>query len=287
MVQSNPVDLMITSLETYTAFDIQTGALKWIADELQDGKLTNNEETTDITGKHGRLLNTMSTSKSVSTSATSAIIVGGMMGSQVGSEFEYKGTDIKVPDYLTVKVTGTGNEAVTTAVTTYSPVAGSLQYVYVRNQDGSLGKEYKVDTTAGTGKFVLSDGSGDNAGKKILTFTNADIANGTEILAYYKRHIQANVLENNSEKYAEKVALYIDAIGEDKCNNVYRVQIYMPRAAVSGNFEFDMGGNQTTHAFEAKSLSYGCNTTGAKGQLWTYTVFGNAATDYTEPVDNG
>lgn len=279
-VQNNPIDLMITSLETYTAFDISSGALKWIADELQDGKITNNEETTDITGKHGRLLNTMSTSKSVTASATSAIIVGGMMGSQVGSEFAYKGTDIKVPDYLTV--------ASNKVTTTYSPVANSLVYAYIRNSDGSLGQEYKLSTTAptsGSHTFTAAAGTGDDADKLVLTFYEGELANGTELLVYYKRHIQANVLENQSDKYAEKVVLYIDAIAEDKCNNVYRVQIYMPRAAVSGNFEFDMGGNQTTHNLEVKSLPYGCNTLGGKGLFWSYTVFGQAAPDYTEPTN--
>ena len=88
---------------------------------------------------------------------------------------------------------------------------------------------------------------------------------------FYTRNIKANVLENISDTYSEKCQLYIDAFGEDKCNNVYRVQFYIPRADFSGNFDFELGDNQTVHAFEAESLAGSC---GSAGTLWTYTVFG-------------
>ena len=88
---------------------------------------------------------------------------------------------------------------------------------------------------------------------------------------YYKRKITADVLDNNSDVYSTKCALYIDAMGEDKCSNTYRIQIYIPKADFSGEFSLDMGDDQTVHAFEAEALAGAC---GAGGKLWTYTIFG-------------
>lgn len=71
-------------------------------------------------------------------------------------------------------------------------------------------------------------------------------------------------------------APYIDALGEDKCANVYHIQFYIPKADFSGEFSFEMGDNQTVHSFEAEALAGAC---GAAGSLWTYTIFGANAED--------
>ena len=84
--------------------------------------------------------------------------------------------------------------------------------------------------------------------------------------------------------------LYIDAFGEDKCNNVYRIQFYIPKADFSGNFDITLGDSQTVHSFEAESLAGAGGTacrqksgvsTGVASTLWTYTVFGANADDAT------
>ena len=49
----NVNDITVTSIETITAFDISSGAFKWVLDELQNATIANTQETTDITGKQG------------------------------------------------------------------------------------------------------------------------------------------------------------------------------------------------------------------------------------------
>ncbi len=90
------------------------------------------------------------------------------------------------------------------------------------------------------------------------------------------RQIQADVLENLSDHYSGKCALYIDAFAEDKCANVYRIQFYIPRLTSMASSASRWVTNQTVHAFEAESLSGACGTSGA---LWTYTIFGSNAED--------
>lgn len=168
----NYSDLAITSLETITAFDVTTGAFMWVLDELQSATISHSEDTTDITGKQGRLLNTLKRNKAVTVSGNNGLISGGLLATQVGSEFEEKTTTVMWPDYIVV----TGNSATTTykAVGTAGNEIGT---VYVHNDDGSLGKSFTQNATAdATGNFAYAPET------KELTFFEGDIEDGTKSL---------------------------------------------------------------------------------------------------------
>lgn len=261
----NVNDITITSLETITAFDIVSGAFRWVLDELQSATIANTQETTDITGKQGRLLNTLKRNKAVTVSGNNGLISGGMLETQVGNTFKSGVTSVMFPDYLTVS----DNKAVT-SYKAVGTAGNEIEFVYLRNSDGTLGNELTQGAEVAVGVFTYAPES------KTITFNDGEIADGTEIAVYYFRNIQANVLENLSDQYSEKVALYIDAFAEDKCANIYRVQFYIPKADFNGNFDIQMGDSQSVHAFEARSLAGACGTSGA---LWTYTIFGEDTPD--------
>ena len=253
-------DITITSLETINAFDIATGAFKFALDELQNATIAQAQEKTDITGKQGRKLSSLKKNKAVTISGTNGLISGGLLETQVGSEFENKKTTVKWTDYITVT-----SNAATTAYKAVGTTGNEIESVYVKNSDGTLGKALTQGAEAAAGVFTY------NPASKALAFYEGDIADNTEIVVYYDRQIQADVLENLSDHYSGKCALYIDAFAEDRCANVYRVQFYIPKADFNGEFSLEFGDNQTVHAFEAESLSGAC---GASGALWTYTIFG-------------
>lgn len=259
----NVNDVTITSLETITAFDITTGNFKFVLDELQNATIAQSQEKTDITGKQGRKLSSLKKNKSVTISGNNGLISGGLMELQTGCNFENKLTTVLWTDYLTVN----GNEA-TTSYKAVGTAGNEVESVYVKNADSTLGKKLTQDSAVASGKFTY-----DPATKK-LAFDNGEIADGTEIVVYYSRQIQADVLTNMSDKYSEKCALYVDAFAEDKCANVYRVQFYIPKADFNGDFSIEMGENQAVHAFEAESLSGACGKAGSATALWTYTIFG-------------
>ena len=264
-------DITITSLETITAFDITTGNYLFTMDELQNASIAQSQETTDITGKGGRLLNTLKRNKAVTISGTNGFISGGMLELQTGSSFENKATEVLWVDYLTVGATGTtdANKAYT-AYKAVGTTGSEIEALYVRGADGSLGTKLTQDSTLAAGKFTYAPGT------KELAFYASDGYAGKEIVVYYKRKITADVLSNESDKYSGKCQLFIDAIGEDKCANIYRVQFYIPKADFNGEFTLDMGDSQTVHAFEANALAGAC---GAGATLWTYTVFGENTED--------
>ena len=259
-------DIAITSLEVISGFDIATGAYLFTLDELQSASIANSEEKQDITGKQGRKLTSLKKNKSVVVSGTNGLVSGGLFELQVGNKFENKVTEVMWTDYLTVS----GNAA-TTNYTAVGTEGAEIGAVYAKNSDGTLGEVMTQGTTATADTFAYAPAT------KKLTFTG--LADGTEIVVYYMRKIQANTLENLSDQYSGKCALYIDALGEDKCANVYRIQFYIPKADFSGEFSLEMGDNQTVHAFEAEALAGGC---GGSSALWTYTIFGANAADVTE-----
>lgn len=264
----NIADLTITSLETITAFDVVDGSYLFTLDELQSATIENTQDVEEITGKGGRKLAQLKRNKAVTVSGTNGMVSGGLLAAQTGSDFENKATEVLWVDYLTVD----SNEA-STSYKAVGTAGAEIDELYIRNADGTLGDKLEQDSAAATGKFAY-----DPATKK-LTFSGLN--NGTEVIVFYNRKITADVVSNISDVYSKKAKMYIDAIAEDKCANVYRVQFYLPKADFSGEFSIEMGDNQTVHEFEAESLAGVCgnNTTAV---LWTYTVFGENAADADE-----
>lgn len=259
-------DITITSLETINAFDLVTGEYKFTLDELQNAKIANTQDKVDITGKGGRKLSSIKRNKAVVVSGTNGMVSGGLLEMQTGSNFVKKATPVLVPEFLTVA----GDKATTTYKATGTE-GNEIEKVYIVNtQDGTLGEALEQGAAAAEGVFAYDPAT------KEITLPSGAYADGTEIAVYYFRQIQADVLENLSDVYSEKCALYIDAFAEDKCANIYRVQFFIPKADFSGNFDIDLGENQTVHAFEAESLAGAC---GKSGALWTYTIFGENAED--------
>lgn len=258
-------DITITSVETISVFDPVTGAFKFTLDELQTVTVSQSEEKTDITGKQGRKLGSLKRNKAVTISGTNGLVSGGLMELQTGGTFETKEATVLWADYMTVS----GNQA-TTAFTAVGTVGNEIEHVHVKDASGIVVKSLTQAAAAAEGSFAYDPAT------KVITFAEGEVADGAEIVAFYNRKITAAVLENKSDNYSGKATMYIDALGEDPCANVYRVQLYFPKADFNGNFELAMGDSQTVHAFEAEALAGAC---GAGGTYFTYTVFGAEAAD--------
>jgi hypothetical protein len=263
MSSINPVDVTITSLETFTAFDLVTGNFLFQLDELQSATLTQSQDTTDITGKGGRKLNTLKKNKAITISGTNGMVSAGLLALQTGSEFNHKVTPILWDEDIVVK-----DNAAATSYVAIGTTGNEIESIYVKNSDGTLGDKLTQGDTAATGVFTYDPTT------KALAFSG--VTDGTEVKVYYIRNIEADVLENPSDSYSGKCESYIDCFGEDKCGNVLRIQIHIFKTDFKGDFDLEMGDNQTVHAFEADALAGACGT---DGQFFTYTVFGSNAED--------
>lgn len=255
----NIPDITITSLETITLFDILTGNYRCTLDELQNTSISQAQDKQAVTGKQGRTITNMKRNKAITISGTNGLLSHGLMEMQTGAKFEHKATEVLWTDYLEV---GESNKAVT-SFKAIGTAGAEIESLLIK-KDGVPTSRLEQAEAASAGKFAY------NPASKELTF-HTDVVAGTEIVVYYKRKIVADTMDNDSDVYSEKCMMYIDALGEDKCSNVYRVQIFIPKADFSGEFSIEMGDNQSVHAFEAESLAGAC---GAGSKLWNYTIFG-------------
>lgn len=258
-------DVALTSLETVTAFDITTGAFKFVLDEMHNFNISQSEDTTDIVGKLGRKFSTLKRNKAITISGTNGLISAGLLETQTGGTFESKATPVMWAEYLTVK-----SAKATTTYKAIGTVGAEIEEIYVINSsDNTLGTKLVQAGSASSGKFAYAPGT------KEITF-HSDITDGTEVVVRYKRSITAEVLDNTSDKLSGKAMLYVDGFGEDTCGNIYRVQIYIPKASFSGEFSFDMGDTQALHSFSAEALGGACGTAGT---FFTYTIFKEGTVD--------
>lgn len=256
-------DITITTLDTITAYGMD-GTYRFELDELQNAKIANTQDKVDITGKGGRKLNSLKKNKAVVVSGTSGLISSGLMELQTGGRFEHKSSNVKWKEYLTI---ASGNTSTTTTYKAVGTTGNEIEKIYIKNNDGGIEKTLTqtADSATKDTSFTYDPSS------KTITFAEGQFDADTEIIVAYFRKIDSYTLGNFSDNYSEKCQLYIDCTGEDICGNSYHVQIYIPRADFNGNFDFDLGGDQTVHAFEADSLAGSC---GLGGNLWTWTVFG-------------
>lgn len=259
------MDLTITSIETISAFDIATGDFMFTLDELQNATLAQTQDKQDITGKQGRKLSSLKRNKAVTVSGTNGLVSGGLLELQTGGKFDSRKTTVMWADYQ--KVSG---NAATTAYKAVGTTGDEISKILVKNSDGTISSKFVQDAAVGEGKFTYDPDT------KAIAFNEGAIKDGTEIVIYYMRQINATVLENMSDVYSGKAELYINALGEDKCANVYRLQFHIPKADFNGEFSFEMGENQSVHSFEAEALAGAC---GAGGTLWTFAVFGAESED--------
>lgn len=260
----NVNELSITSLETIMAFGINGGSHRFTLDELQNATISNSQDNTALTGKGGRTIGQLKRNKAVTVSGTNGMVSMGLIAAEVGSEGEHREkTPVKYMDYLTIKSNS--------ADSTYKAVGtegNEIGEIIVKNSSGVMIAKLTQDATAGAGKFAY------NPETKKITFAEGAFEDGTNIVAYYNREVEGDVVSNISDNYSETLELYVDAIAEDKCHNQYHVQFYIPYGDFTGSFDLGLGDTQTTHGFEATSLAVACGNGGTK--FWDMTVFGES-----------
>ena len=250
---------MPTSFETIDAFDFATGAYEFTLDELQKVTIENSQDKSDITGKNSRKLGNVKRNKAVTISGTHGLVSHGLLEAQTGGTFENKEVEIMWTDYLTVS-----ENAATTSYKAIGTTGAEIIELYTKDSNGIASKNsLEQSDTAASGKFAYDPGT------KKLTFSG--INDGTEIVVFYKRKVSTNTLDNTDDTFSRKLSMYINYLAEDKCANVYRVQIFIPKADFDGNFSLEVGSDQTTHEFSAESLAGTC---GIGNKLWSYTIFG-------------
>jgi len=253
----------ITSYDQITGFDKSTGSLEMIMDEINDFTLSHEEESDPITGKGGRTIATLKKSKKVTGKGTNGMLSGGALAAMVGSEVEDGEYTIRYTDPIVV----TSNKATTTE-TAVGTVGNEIGTIYVRDNNKAYisgGKKLtQTSATPATGEFSY------NPETKEITFFSGDLADGTEVIAFYDAKVTGKKISNNSNNYSKTLQVFIDCCCTDGCDQIFHGQFIINRADFNGTFDIKGGSEPSTLGFEFTSLPNLCT---GKSDLWDFVVF--------------
>lgn len=246
------VDVIAGLKNNYAVFEL---------DEIQNFTLNNTEETKEITGKGGTVLNTQKTNKAVSGSGTNGLLSGGLMSVQTGSEETTKDIIVK---YFEEKVEVSQAGTFTLSKTPVGTEGAELPYLIVEKSDGTK-KKFEQATSASENKYSVSG--------KVITFNEGDVVVGDKITAYYDAKITDNKavqIVNTGDKFSGEVELVVTGLAKNNCGVEAEFQLIIYRADFVGNWDLEVGDNQTVHKFDFTSLKNACSKSKA---FWAFTIF--------------
>lgn len=253
----------IASYDQIVGFDRTNGSLDFILDELTDFNLSNSEDKSEITGKGGRTIGTLKKNKKVTGSGTNGFLCGGALAAQVGSEVESGEHTIRYTDPVVVS-----NNKGTTVETAVGAVGNEIGVIYVRDENNAyISSGKKLTQTSGVpkeGEFSYDPET------KEITFFTGEIADGTEVIAFYDAKVTGKRIVNDTDRYSKTLALYIDVTCKDICDNLFHGQFIIDRADFSGTFDLQGGNDPVSHKFEFTSLPNLCT---GKTLLWDFILF--------------
>lgn len=241
-------------------YDRTTGELELLLTELKEIGLATTEDTREITGKNDRLLMIKKYNKGVELTGSSALISGSLLSAQTGNDPVHSDTTkIRKVEWLTVQ-----NGTATTSQTATGYAGAEIGNVYFLLTNGDI--DYNNPLTQAPSSTNMTNGSKNflyNPTTKQLQFMTAGdtkVADGTKIVVIYDYETEGITITNDSDTYSKTLAIYIDAIGYDTCDEAYMVQIVIPRGQFSGEFEINISGDQETHDFTVTNLVDTCST---------------------------
>lgn len=233
-------------------------------DELQEVAINNTEETQDITGAGGSVLNSNKRNKGCSGTGTNGLLSGGLMEIQTGSKQTTKNIVVKKKDVITVTADMAAANAVSITKTPTGTAGAEIQYVYVKGASEVV-TTYQQAVSAGEGNFSYAD--------KTVTFASGAISEGDVVTVYYSVALSddtAVMITNDASKYSGECELVYSGLAKNACGKEACFQFIVPRADFVGNWNLEAGDSQTTHAFEWKSLKNKCST---QNNFWDFIIF--------------
>ena len=235
-------NFLLESFDLASIYDITTGELYALCDQIKDGSLENTVDSSDVTGKMGMLLASLDRNKAATITWNNAFLVAGLLAAQAGTDIEEASEDnkIQVPNFERVEL-----DTDTTAKLSYVPV-------------GAEGAEYTVvaDNPVKGKSFTV------NAAEKTITFAAGDLKKGSEIYVAYDHEItEGRKISNIADNFSKNARILVDCTVAEKCdeNIKHHAILEIPKAKIDGNYTLDIGDEPAVHAFSAKTLTDVCS----------------------------
>ena len=254
----------IISYDQLVGFDRTNGSLELIMDELTDCTIAQEEEKVDISGRGGRPIGSLKRNKKTTVSGTNGMLSGGALAAMLGTDIEDGKQEITYTDYIKVS----GNKGVTQEVA-IGTAGDEIGTIYVRDAEqvfiaGGRKLTQVATAPAASGEFAYDPST------KEVTFFEGDVADGVEVVAFYKAEVEGKKISNDSTKYSKTLECFIDVTLQDSCDNLFHGQFKFARADFNGTFDIQGGSDPATQGFEFTTLPNLCT---GKSDLWDLVVY--------------
>ncbi len=219
-------------------YDHKTGELLWSLNQIQSPSLSMESESVDAVDALGTPIMSFDRSKTCTLSAENAIFDLSLLGEQAGSE-AVEGTRI-IPVFESHDVEGATIELKNTP-------AEPVKYIYVLNNDGSLGKEYSLEKD----EFAIN-------GKEITL--PEGVAAGSRIFVSYEYEGNATYVVNSANNFPKAGKFVMEVLGRDVCDATTEVyaMLVLPNAKLSASTEVSFE-TEMTQGFELTAQQDYCS----------------------------
>lgn len=257
-------NLIIESIDRFTFKGATTGSIHFIAEDLQNFVLTNGEELVFGTGRAGRRISALKKNKTASISFDNAFVSMGQIAAQTGTDtVEASTATIACPivEYLTV---GSTTTSVATTYTAEGTAGAEIKKIYKARSDRTAGTSYSQGAEVSSTVFTYTPGT------KAIALPTGVFSEGDIVIVSYEYLTKGKKISNNGANFSKNGMGILDVTIKSMCDNetAYYGRLVIPSLSSSGQFEINMGGDQTIQAFSGEALPDFC----AGGSYWDLII---------------
>lgn len=185
-----------------------------------------------------------------------------LYAAQMGQDKEVASTDatITTPSFEEIEVQGTEGE---TYELKHTPNE-AISYIFMLNGDGTLGRSYKVGTTASAEEFVYEESS------HTITLPTG-LTKGDTLFVFYEYELETGVaVTADGINFPKRGKFIMEVLGCDVCDQEELIHAYVifPNAKLDGNVDYSFA-TDGTHPFTIKAMQDYCDH---KKRLFTIVV---------------
>lgn len=227
-------------------YDRKTNEMLWSLNQIQSPSLSMESETVDAVDALGTPIMSFDRSKSCTFSGENAIFDLKLLGQQVGTEAKNEARIIPVFEEHEVK---------DGKITLEEVPAEEVNYLYVLDEDGSIGSTIYLNGTVG----IPDDAATFEINVSEVTFVNG-VEDGSRVFASYEYTGKSTFVVNKANEFPKAGKFVMEVLGRDVCDPTTEVFAYLvlPNAKLSASTEVSFE-TEMSQAFELTAQQDYCS----------------------------
>lgn len=256
----------LKKLRYLRVFDLETGRLDAMMNDLKSGQFTGSQETVYAEGADGAKLAAFDINKVAGFNAVNGTVDMGFLSLQVGGDL------IEVTNGSEITMHKVLESADGTTVTLTQKVAGEtgneIGFIYPLSADGmpDYTKPIAQAATASATEFAYDPATG------VITLPTGMFKAKSQVAVEYRPEFgKYTRLDNESSKFAKTGRIVIDAWFTDLCSETdVPMQVVMEKGKVSGEIDISIGDQAAVHNIAVEAMSTVCDE---NKKLWSWYIY--------------